>query len=414
MLEGIKGVSSYASDVDNAFIIVTLITLFLFVVTIGSMLYFVYRYKASKNAPEDTKNIKHYTPLEIAWTIIPTILMMIVFYYGLESLRVQRTMPSDENATVVKVLAQRWSWQFEYENGKRTAELTVPINTNIKLKMTAPKDDVLHSFFVPAFRAKEDILPGKITQLWFSATKKGKFDIQCAEYCGTRHSFMRSYVNVISQDEFKTFLEPPKKEVTKTGLDILNNNGCTGCHSLDGTRLVGPSFKDTYGKEVVVLENGVKKTIIKDENYLKNSILKPKEQVVDTYPNIMPAFEGRISDEDLNLVIDFLKGKKQEEIKVKKISGLEIIQNNGCTGCHSLDGNRIVGPSFKGIYQRVTTILKDGKKIKIKADEKYLKKSILNPKEEVVDTYPNMMPAFKNVLKDEEVDAVIDYLKDLK
>lgn len=412
MLEGIQGVSTYAADVDNAFLIVTLITLFLFIVTIGSMLYFVYRYSSTKNKPEETKNIKHYTPLEIAWTVIPTILMMIVFYFGLESLRVQRTMPNDNDSTVVKVLAQRWSWQFEYANGKKTNELTIPVNTKIKLLMTAPEDDVLHSFFVPAFRAKEDIVPGQITKLWFDVKTKGKYDIQCAEYCGTRHSFMRSFVNAVSKEEFNDFLNPPKKEEQKSGLDLINENGCTGCHSLDGVRLVGPTFKDTYNKDVVVIENGITKTIKKDENYLKNSILKPKSQVVDTYPNIMPSFEGRLKDRDLEIIINFLKGEK--EIKIPEVSGLEIIQNSGCTGCHSLDGTRIVGPTFKGIFERDTSILKNDKQVNIKADEKYLINSILNPKEEVVETYQNIMPPFKDVLKDNEVKAVIKYLKGLK
>lgn len=414
MLEGIKGVSSYAANVDEAFLVVTLITLFLFVVTIGSMLYFVYRYRSSKSSKNETKNIKHYTPIEVAWTVIPTILMMIVFYYGLDSLRVQRTMPKDSESIIVKVLAQRWSWQFEYQNGKKSTELTVPINTKIKLLMTAPVDDVIHSFYVPAFRAKEDILPGEITKLWFSANTKGKYDIQCAEYCGTRHAFMRSYVNVVSNEEFSEFLNPPKKEASKSALDILTENGCTGCHSLDGTKLVGPSFQNIYNQEVVVLENGVKKTIKRDETYLKQSIINPKEQIVDTYANIMPSFDGRISNEDLDTIIKFLKGEKEKIKKEAEISGLEIIQNNGCIGCHSLDGTRIVGPSFKDIYNRETFIIKDGKKIKILANEEYLKNAILNPKDEIVDSYSNIMPSFEGVLNEKEVDAIIKYLKDLK
>ncbi len=305
MLEGIKGVSSYAANVDEAFIVVTVITLFLFVVTVGSMLYFVYRYRSSKNDITQTKNIKHYTPLEIAWTVIPSILMMIIFYYGLDSLRVQRTMPNDKDSIVVKVLAQRWSWQFEYANGKKSPELTVPVNAKVKLLMTAPKDDVLHSFFVPAFRAKEDVVPGQITKIWFESQSKGKFDILCAEYCGTRHSFMKSFVNVVSQEEYDNFMNPPKKQEKKSAIEILTNNGCIGCHSLEGERLVGPTFKDTYNKDVVVLENGVKKTIKKDEKYLINSILNPKEQVVDTYPNIMPSFKGLLEDEDIKTIINF-------------------------------------------------------------------------------------------------------------
>lgn len=416
MLEGIKGVSSYAGQVDNAFIIVTAITLFLFIITIGSMLYFVYKYKASKNSPEETKNIKHYTPIEIAWTVIPTILMMIVFYFGLESLRVQRTMPNDIDSTVVKVLAQRWSWQFEYPNGKKSTELTIPVNTKVKLKMRAPEDDVIHSFYVPAFRAKEDILPGKETKIWFSATELGKYDIQCAEYCGTRHSFMRSFVNVVSKADFEKFLNPPKVKIKtiKDPIETLTNNGCTACHSLDGTKLVGPTFKDSYGKEIIVLENGVEKTIIKDEEYFKNSILKPKSQIVKDFPPIMPSFEGRISNKDIQIIINYLKDGKIEQETKPKIDAFELIQNNGCTGCHSLDGSKIIGPSFKGIYQRETTILKDGKEFNIKVDEEYIKNSILNPKDEIVKEYPNIMPPFKGILTEDEVKAISKYLRGIK
>lgn len=413
MLEGIKGVSSYAANVDTAFLIVTLITLFLFVVTIGSMLYFVYRYRSSKSSVNETKNIKHYTPIEVAWTLIPTILMMIVFYYGLDSLRVQRTMPKDDDAIIIKVLAQRWSWQFEYANGKKSSELTIPVNTNVKLLMTAPKDDVLHSFYVPAFRAKEDVVPGSITKLWFSIEKTGKYDIQCAEYCGTRHSFMRSFVNVVSKEEYEAFLTPPKQEAKKDAMQILTQNGCTGCHSLDGTKIVGPSFQDIYNKEVVIVENGVKKTIKRDETYLKNSIVNPNAQIVDTYPGIMPSFKGVLEEEDINTIIKFFKGEKEVEQK-PKISGLDIIQNNGCTGCHSLDGTKIVGPSFKGIFKRETTVQTNGTMQKIVAKEEYLKNSITNPKKDVVENYPNIMPSFDGVLKEHEINAIVEYLKEVK
>ncbi len=411
MLEGIKGVSTYAKDVDSAFLVVTVITLFLFIVTIGSMLYFIFKYRASKNHPDNTKNIKHYTPIEVAWTVIPTILMMIVFYFGLDSLRIQRTMPQDDKALLIDVLAQRWSWQFTYANGKKSTELTIPVNTDVKLSMQAPINDVLHSFYVPAFRAKEDILPGKTTQIWFNATKKGKYDIQCAEYCGTRHSYMRSFVNVVSQEEFNTFLNPPVQQKTKTAFELINQYGCTGCHSLDGSKLVGPSFKDTYNKEVTVITQGKKRTIKKDENYLKNSILNPNDDVVEGFtPNMMPSFKEQISKEELESIINFLKQEETPQEK-PKIDGEELLLNNGCTGCHSLDGSKIVGPTFKNIYGRKTKILKDGNVVEITIDETYLKRSILNPKIEVVEGYQNIMPKFKEVLKDDEIDAIIKHLK---
>ena len=416
MLEGIQGVSTFAQEVDNTFYIVTLITLLLFIVTIGSMLYFVYKYNSKKVKKEDAKNIKHYTPIEIAWTVIPTILMMIVFYYGMESLKVQRTMPKDDNTEVINVTAQRWFWTFEYANGKKTSELTIPVNTNIKLIMSAPKNDVLHSFYVPAFRAKEDILPGAITKLWFNVEKIGKYDIQCAEYCGTRHSYMRSYVNVVSQEEYAGFIVPPKKEVEKSAEEIMADYGCVGCHSLDqDIVLVGPSLKDIYNKEVTVTTNGETKVIKRDENYLRNSILKPNSDVVEGYvPHLMPGFEGQIKEKELDTIINYFKGKKEVVKEEPKIDGFSLIQNNGCIGCHSLDGSKVVGPSFKDIYNRKTKIIKDGKTIEVVADEAYLKTSILNPKDEIVEGYPNIMPPFTGILKDEEVDAIIEYLKKSK
>ncbi|WP_108063380.1 cytochrome c oxidase subunit II [Poseidonibacter lekithochrous] len=415
MLEGIEGVSSFANEIDNTFIIVTVITLLLFVVTIGSMLYFVYKYSSSKVKKEDAQNIKHYTPIEIAWTVIPTILMMIVFYFGLESLRVQRTMPSDDMAQVVKVTGQRWFWTFEYENGKKTNELTVPKDTAIKLVMTAPEEDVLHSFFVPAFRIKEDVLPGTTTYLWFNAEKMGRYDIQCAEYCGTRHSYMRSFVNVVSKEDYKNFLFPKKEEPKKTAIDLFNDYGCVGCHSLEDMVLVGPSFKDIYNKEVSITSKGVKKVIKRDENYLRNSILNPQDDVVEGYvPHLMPSFKNVINEEELNTIIKYFKGEKEEVKKEKTIDGLSLIQNNGCIGCHSLDGSKIVGPTFKDIYNRKVVVTKGDEKIELTSNEEYLKNSILDPKVEVVENYPNIMPSFKGLLKDEEVDAIIEYLKTIK
>jgi cytochrome c oxidase subunit 2 len=417
MLEGIQGVSTFAEQIDNTFIIVTGITLFLFIITIGSMLYFVYKYRASKNPKENAKNIKHYTPIEIAWTVIPTILMMVVFYYGLESLRVQRTMPSAENSITVKVLAQRWFWTFEYENGKKSNELTVPIDTNIKLEMTAPKTDVLHSFFVPAFRIKEDVIPGQKTMLWFNATKIGRYDIQCAEYCGTRHSFMRSMVNVQSKDDFNQFITPKKVETIQTAPELFTQLGCVACHSTDGSILVGPSFKDIYNQEGKVKTNNVLRLIKKDEKYLRNSIVNPNSDIVEGYfPNIMPSFKNQIKEVELETIIRYFKGEKtplKTEIKTK-ISAEEIVENNGCRGCHSIDGSTIVGPSFKNIYNRKVTIIRDGKILQIVSEEKYLKNSILNSKVDVVENYPNIMPEFKDILKEEEVDAIIEYFKTLK
>jgi len=415
MLKGIEGVSTFAQTIDETFIIVTVITLLLFIVTIGSMLYFVYKYNSKKVPKEDAKNIKHYTPIEIAWTVIPTILMMIVFYFGLESLRVQRTMPSAENTKEIKVLAQRWFWTFEYANGKKTNELTVPINTNIKLTMTAPVNDVLHSFYVPAFRVKEDVLPAVTTQTWFNATKLGTYDIQCAEYCGTRHSYMRSVVNVVSKEDYEEFINPKEELPSKNAQELFSDYGCVGCHSNDGSILVGPSFKDIYNKEVTVTTNGKTRVIKRDELYLKNSILEPNSDIVEGFPsNLMPSFKNVIKEDELNTIINHFKGVKKEEKAKPKIDAFALIQNNGCLGCHSIDGTKIVGPSFKNLFNSKGKVLRNGNLVEVLKDKEYIKSSILESKKDIVEGYPDIMPSFKGILKNEEIEAISEYIKTLK
>ena len=411
MLEGMEGVSTFASDVDRAFWVVNIITLFLFVVTIGSMLYFVYKYNAKRHPPEKAQNIEHYTPIEIAWTVIPTILLGIIFYYGLDSLRAQRTMPTGDETLQVKVKAQKWSWSFEYANGKRSSELVVPINKDVKLSMTAPDNDVLHSFYVPAFRTKEDIVPGQTTYLWFNATKKGKFNIQCAEYCGTRHSYMQSFVKVVDATEYEEWIKPKVTKVQKSkGLELIEQNGCLACHAVDSTVLVGPGFKDIYNSKVKVTSNSVKKELIRDDVYLKDAILNPNKDIVEGfYADVMPAFKGVITNDDVNEIIKYLKGEGGQSSK-PKLNGKEILNNNGCLGCHSLDGSKLVGPSFKDIFNRKVKITVNGKIKEVESNEQYLRKAILKPNDEVVDGfYPGIMPSFENVLKVEEVDAILEY-----
>ena len=410
MLEGMEGVSSFAGEIDYAFWTVNLICLFLFVITIGAMFIFLYQYDEKRSKPTDTKNIKHNTPLEIAWTIIPTILMMVIFYIGLDALKIQRTMPADDKAVVVKVIGKKWSFSFEYANGKKSSSLIVPIGKDVKLNMTAPIDDVLHAFYVPAFRIKEDIVPGQITKLWFNATKLGKFDIMCAEYCGTRHAYMRADVKVVSQEEFDEFLNPTVV-AARTAIDVFNETGCIGCHTLDGTVSAGPSFKDIYNKEVKVISNGLTKTVTRDDAYLVRAIDDPDAEVVEGFmAGMMPSFKGALSKDDMTLVLNYFKGI---EVKAAKpaINGAELVDINGCIGCHTLDGTPSAGPTFKNMMGRKMNIIKDGKTIEVTIDETYLIEAIKNPETEIVEGYQNIMPPFKDVLSDDEVNAIVEYLK---
>ena len=198
MLEGFnQDVSTFSADIDRAFWITTGISLGIFLLITGLIIYFIFRYHHSKVKPTEIRNIKNYLVLEITWTVIPAILFFIIFYYGYSAFRQIRTMPKD--AFTVDVLGKRWSWTFTYPNGKRTGELYVPQGENIRLRLHVPDNDVLHSLYVPAFRVKEDLVPGQENHLWFNATIPGRYDIQCAEYCGTRHSYMLSKVEVMEK-----------------------------------------------------------------------------------------------------------------------------------------------------------------------------------------------------------------------
>lgn len=404
MLEGMEGVVTFAQNVDHAFIVTLTICIVLFLSVVLPMFYFAFKYKASKSAPEDTQNISHYTPIEIAWTVIPTILVFVVFYYGYESLKVQRTMPKDNDAIIVDVVAKKWSWSFQYENGKKSTKLMVPVNQNIKLRMTAPKNDVLHNFYVPAFRTKEDIIPGEITYLWFNATKKGKYDVQCAEYCGTRHAYMLTHVHVVDEQEYQDFITSKKSSKNKNGIDalaVLENNGCIGCHTMDGTPSAGPTFKDIMGRKTNIIENGKTREITIDETYLKEAINNPASQIVEGYSNIMPPYMGVLSDKEVSAIIEYLK---------QEPDAMEILQNNGCIGCHTMDGTPSAGPTFKGIMGRKTKIIENGKTREITIDETYLKEAINNPASQIVEGYSDIMPPYMGVLKEKEVDAIIKYL----
>ena len=424
MLNGIEGVSTASSSVNTAMYVVYGINIGVFILVIGVMFYFAYKYSSKRNPRNKIKNIEHNTPLEIVWTIIPLILVMIMFYYGFSSLKALRTIPKDNME--IQVTGQMWSWKHKYPNGKITKDLYVPVGKNIKLDLTAPKNDVIHSYYIPAFRFKQDVVPGYTYNAWFNATKKGAYDIECAEYCGRGHSTMLAKVYVLSQEDFDAWYNSDKKtpfskKVTSKltehpGLTLIKNNGCTSCHDLGKNVLVGPGFKGIFGTKIKVTENGTLKEVVIDEAYIKESILEPNKQIVEGFNGgMMSSFKGVLNDEQINQIIDYLKGGKIVQPKVdKKVIAKEILENNGCLGCHSTDGSARVGPSYKGIFERKTKV-KIGDTLKeIVADKAYIKESILNPNAKIVDGFNGgMMSSYKGVLSNEDIDILIEYFKGL-
>jgi cytochrome c oxidase subunit 2 len=443
MLEGFdREASTFAADVDRAFWITTGISAAMLLLVVGLMLFFIFRYHHSRVKPDEIRNIKDHLWLEIAWTVIPTMLFYVIFYYGYTAFRELRTMP--ENALSVEVLGKRWSWTFSYPNGKRTAELYVPAGENIRLRLHAPENDVLHSFYIPAFRVKEDVVPGRETHLWFKATVPGRYDVQCAEYCGTRHSYMLSKVEVMEKAAFDTWyagdkLSPHDKSAPKGEGEMLYQTlGCSSCHSLDGSIIVGPSFKEIFGKKTKVLTNGKVREVTVDEAYLRNSIKNPNADVAEGFqPGLMPNLSDQINEEQMEAIIAFIKKQRAPEgaaatrpaavvppapapVKETKTQagppdGETLYKTRGCVGCHSLDGSKKVGPTLKGLYESTQKVVTEGKLREVTADEAYLRNSIENPNADVVEGFrPGIMPPFGKTLSPEEVEALVKYLKEIR
>ena len=296
-----KGASSYSYLVDKTFLLILGTSLLMLIAVTATMIWFVIRYSRKRNPVPS--QIEGSFILEALWTIIPTIMVMIMFFSGWAGFKVMRDIPED--SMVVDVHARKWSWLFEYENGVQSDVLVVPLNRNVKLNLFS--SDVIHSFYVPAFRLKEDCVPGYDNVAWFKAIEEGEYNIFCAEYCGDQHSNMITKVKVIEESSFNDWLV--EQDNRPIGLDLLTLNGCTACHSLDGSRLVGPSFKGLYGRTENVLTNNVLRQISVDEEYIRKSIVDPMADITEGYPPVMIT-QPNISDEDIEAMIELIKDMK--------------------------------------------------------------------------------------------------------
>jgi cytochrome c oxidase subunit 2 len=297
-----QAASNIAARVNESFIIVTAACVVLFAIVMVTMVCFLIRYNRKKNpVPSD---VRETFTLEIVLTVIPTVLVLGMFYYGWVNFGYIRNPPS--NAMQIDVTGMQWSWSFAYQNGKQSDVLNVPIGKPVDLILTSA--DVIHSFFIPAYRVKEDCVPGMETHLWFIADQLGTYDIYCTEYCGLSHSHMRSKLNVMPAADFDKWYEAKAVVPTAKGLAVLQSKGCLGCHTTDGTKKVGPTFKGLFGSEVEVTTNGKERKITADEPYIRRSVLDPGADVVEGYPNIMPKLQ--VSPEELNEIVEYLKTLK--------------------------------------------------------------------------------------------------------
>lgn len=297
--------SNFVEGVDLSFAIILGISIFFLVAITAVMIWFVFRYNRKRNPKAE--NIHENHKLEIIWTVIPTLLVLIMFYYGWMGYKPMQEFPED--SIEVKAIGQMWAWSFEYPNGKISDTLVVPLDKAVTLNLESR--DVIHSLYIPAFRIKEDVVPDGKNKMWFIGQELGDYNILCAEYCGDRHSYMMSKVVVIPETDYTTWVND-KSSAEHPGLQVLKKNACTSCHSLDGSKLIGPSFKGVWGKTETVITDGTERQITVDEEYVKNSIYDPNADVTKGYnPGLMiTTYKDLISEDEVNDIIEYLKTLK--------------------------------------------------------------------------------------------------------
>jgi cytochrome c oxidase subunit II len=295
---------STTAAVDPVFFFIFGICLILLVGITVAMLWFVIRYHRSR-APEPTSHKDGSILLEITWTLLPTLLVLAMFYYGWAGYLTLRNVPP--GSLPVQATARMWSWSFQYQNGRSSNKLVVPVGKPVVVSLESK--DVVHGFYLPAFRVKRDVVPGMKNRVWFVADKPGSYDLFCSQYCGTGHSAMITTVEALPAADFERWLQEEAHHDTEKGKELMQKYGCLGCHSLDGTPGVGPSLKGIFGKAEKVVRDGKHLVVTVDEGYLRESIVAPQAAVVEGYQPIMPSFKD-LPKEEVKALVEFLEHGK--------------------------------------------------------------------------------------------------------
>ena len=294
--------STMSWKVDAVYFYLSGVTLFFTLLISAILVFFVIRYRR-RTPYEIPRPIAGSHKLETLWTVIPFLISMTIFGWAAKVYFDQSSPP--KNAMEVYVVGKQWMWKIQHSTGQREInELHVPIGKKIKLIMTT--EDVIHDFFVPAFRVKSDVVPGKYTTLWFEATKTGKFDFYCAEYCGMNHSGMIGSVVVMESREFDNWLSGNTSNTTPAvaGQQLFQTLGCVSCHGATGEGGRGPALSGLFGRETQLVGG---RKITAYEAYIRESILNPQAQLVDGFGPIMPTFQGQISEDQLVQLLAYIK-----------------------------------------------------------------------------------------------------------
>jgi cytochrome c oxidase subunit 2 len=293
--------SKMAGQVDTLLVWLILLTGGVTFAIAAVMIFFLAKYRRRAPAdrtPPKTENLA----VEVTWSVIPFFIFLGLFGWGAKIYFDESIDP--KNAMEVHVIGKQWMWKLEHLQGNREInQLHVPLGQTVKLVMTS--QDVIHSFFMPAFRIKEDVLPGRYTTQWFTATKAGTYSIFCAQYCGTNHALMIGQVIVMTPTDFAAWLKTGRETVSvaKRGEQLFHSFGCSGCHAAQAA-VRAPLLEGIYGSQVPLADGRI---VHADERYLRDCILIPNTQIVAGFDPVMPSFQGRISEDDLFAIITYIK-----------------------------------------------------------------------------------------------------------
>jgi cytochrome c oxidase subunit 2 len=298
--------SSVSQEMDLLYLFITAVSAFFTVLVAFLVVFFAFKYRR-RQPNEVGADIHGSLALELTWTIIPLVLAMIMFVWGADLFFRLARPPRD--AMNVFVVGKQWMWKVQHEEGVREVnELHVPVGRPVRI--TLGSEDVLHDYFIPAFRVKMDAVPGKWTTMWFTATQKGEYHIFCAEYCGTKHSSMIGRVVAMEPQDYEVWLAGGKSagSPVQTGERLFTDLACITCHKPDATGR-GPALRGVFGSRVALADG---RTVVADEQYLRESIMQPAAKVVRGYQPTMPTFQGMVSEENLMRLVAYLKSLKPQ------------------------------------------------------------------------------------------------------
>jgi cytochrome c oxidase subunit 2 len=315
--------STFAEGTDNLYFFIVALDVLFFVILMGGMGYFMWKYR-KRSKDQKTSSITHNGKIEFLWSAVPAVLLVVIFIWGEIDFVKQSIPPTD--GVDVRVVGRKWYWTVEYADypgvtltsNVEQPQLTMLVPKGEPVRLTMTSEDVLHSFYIPAFRVKRDAVPGRYTTIWFEATTVGEFNIFCAEYCGDWHSKMTGVVKVLEPDQFEAALiEAGKLEQEEGeplevfGARIYSRRGCNACHTLDGAKGTGPTWQGLCGRSEKFADGGAV-TIDCDsadgKNYIRQSILEPNAKVVEGFAGVgMPSFQGQLEDKHIDALIAYMK-----------------------------------------------------------------------------------------------------------